>query len=106
MKFLFHIELPHTISCAVLDQGGDVLKHVHACPKLVGVHCKHAHIADIEHFVEIFNSSLKLFPDNPMISCCVAARMHMTGATLPDGATLCAAATDDCQLDGNACPRS
>ena len=62
MKFLFHIEMPHTISCAVLDQGGDVLKHVHACPKLVGVHGKHAHIADIGHFVEMCQFVLEVVP--------------------------------------------
>ena len=34
-----------------------------------------------------------------MISCCAAARMLMTGVVLPGGATVRAAATDDCRLD-------
>jgi len=60
MKFMFHAEVHHAISCAVLDQGGDVLKHVHAGPELVGGHGKHDHIADIGHFVETFQFDLEV----------------------------------------------
>jgi len=60
MKFLFHAEVPHAISCTVLNKGGDILKHVHTGPELVGVHGKHAHIVNIGHFVETFQLVLEV----------------------------------------------
>jgi len=45
MKFLFHGDMSHPVSCAILDDGGDVFEHPHAGSKLVRVRRKHANTA-------------------------------------------------------------
>ena len=46
-----------------------------------------------------FNSILRSFPCNNMMSCCSVARRDITSAILPGGATLCSAATEECWLE-------
>ena len=46
-----------------------------------------------------FKASLRLPPDKAVMSCCAVASVLITGAILPGGATVRAAATDDCRLD-------
>jgi len=54
MKFLFYAEMSHAISCTIINQGDEVLKHAHASTNLVGVHRKHAHNAYVWHLVDFF----------------------------------------------------
>jgi len=42
----------HSVGCAVLDHGGDVLEHPHACSNVVGMIHKHAHTADVRRLVK------------------------------------------------------
>jgi len=89
-------DVAHSAGSAVLDHGGDVLEHPHACSNVVGMMRKHAHTADVRRLVKTFQGSLRSPADRVMMSVCAAASMLMTGAMLPGVAS--AAATDGCRL--------
>jgi len=85
MNFLFHTKVPHSVSCTVLNQGGDVLEYAHACPGLVGVQVNMPELPKFGTLSKRFCSSLRSFPVNDVISCCSAARRLITWAVLPGG---------------------
>jgi len=62
MTFLFHGDVSHSVSCAVLNHGGDVLEHPHAYSNVVGVSRKHAHTSDIRRLVKTFQGLLEIAP--------------------------------------------
>jgi len=54
MELLLHGDVAHSVGCAVLDHGGDVLEHPHACSNVVGMIFKHAHTVDVRRLVKTF----------------------------------------------------
>ena len=99
MKFLFHADVSHAISFAIIDHGGDVLEHTHAGPKLVGVRHNMPIPSTFDALSKRFKASLRSLSDKAMMSSCAVASVLITGAMLPGGTTVRAAATNDCQLD-------
>jgi len=60
MKLLLHGDVAHFVGSAVIDHGGDVLEHPHACSKVVGMIRKHAHTADVRRLVKTFQGLLEI----------------------------------------------
>jgi len=58
MALLLHGDLSHSVGCAVLDHGGDVLEHPHACSNVVEIIRRHAHTADVRRLVKTFEGLL------------------------------------------------
>jgi len=58
MELLLHGDVAHSVGCAVLDHGGDVLEHPHAYSNVVGMIRKHAHMADVSRLVKTFEGLL------------------------------------------------